>query len=390
MQSLKYKIAVISSVPPDPNLIAGALILHRWLDHPQINWTYIEAPKQKRGFIWRILDRFTRSRFHKLARPLRRFCEINPIRVLLESRQFKSLCLNKVDELQPDIILSVAHGPFYKIAYRVSQQTQVPLLLLAQDWWPAFIKGGLAKKRKEEAIFKHICSQSAATIAVSEGMREELGCPPNTSVIHDIPSVVQSVSPISARSSEGPLQVIYAGNLSTYGPMVEQAARACMESDLVRLEIFGKSPIRWSAGTEEAFKSEGIYRGFVAPEDFPNVAADYDFVLAIMSFAPELQQRMRTCFLSKIIELAQRGKPIIIWGPEDSSACAWARKTGAALSINDPSPEVLRSALEKLAQDAAEQNRLAAAIRTAAANEFDPAKIRCQFMAILEKVALIK
>lgn len=379
----QYKIVVISSVPPDPNLIAGALILHRWLDHPQIDWTYIEAPQKQRSFIWRILDRCTRSRLHQLAHPLRRWYESNAITVYFEHRAFQQHCFKKVNELQPEIILSIAHGPFYKIAYRVSQQTQLPLLLLAQDWWPAFVKGSLSKKRKEEADFKRICADSAATIAVSEGMRQELGCPPNTCVIHDIPSAAQS-APLTFQPSAGLLKIIYAGNLSTYGPMVEQAARACRESDSVRLEIFGKEPIRWSAGTEDAFRSEGIYRGFIPPEEFPKVASGYDFVLAIMSFAPEMQQRMRTCFLSKIIELAQLGKPVIIWGPENCSACAWAQKTGAALSIHDPSPAVLLTSLEKLAEDPAEQHRLAAAIKTAAANEFDPEKIRSQFMAILD------
>ncbi len=262
----------------------------------------------------------------------------------------------------------------------------IPLILLAQDWWPAFSHVKPKNKQREEKEFISICADSAATIAVSEGMYEALGGPPNAHVLHDLPSEADADFGQPIEKTELPLQVIYAGNLSTYGPMVEQAALACMDSDLVRLEIYGREPIRWSEGIEKRFKDAGIYKGFVSPTDFPTVARDYDFVLAIMSFAPELRQRMRTCFLSKIIELAQIGKPIVVWGPEDCSAAVWARKTGAALCITDESPEALRSALEGLAKDKDEQHRLAQAIRNSAANEFNPQKIRQRFMGIIDGV----
>jgi hypothetical protein len=51
-----YRIAVISSVPPDPNRIAGALILSRWLDHPQIDWTYIEPSVKPPNLLGRVIS----------------------------------------------------------------------------------------------------------------------------------------------------------------------------------------------------------------------------------------------------------------------------------------------------------------------------------------------
>lgn len=385
-QESSYRLAVISSVPPDPNRIAGALILSRWLDHPQIDWTYIEPPAKPKSLIWRILDRLTRTRLHSVACSLKGFYDQNSLAIYLRHESFFRHCLQKVAELEPDIILSIAHGPFYKIAYRVSKRTGIPLILLAQDWWPAFSNIKPRNKRREERAFISICGDSAATITVSEGMYEALGSHRNAFVLHDLPSEAEADFAQPFEPSGLPLKVIYAGNLSTYGPMVEQAALACMDSDSVCLEIYGREPIRWSEGIEKRFKEAGIYKGFVSPTDFPEVAQAYDFVLAIMSFAPELRQRMRTCFLSKIIELAQIGKPIVVWGPEDGSAAVWARKTGAALCITDESPEALRFALEGLANDKDEQSKLVQAIRVSAQNEFNPAKIRQRFMEILDGV----
>lgn len=384
----RYRIAVISSVPPDPNRIAGALILHRWLEHPQIDWIYIEPRDPSIGLICRGLDRLTRTRLHRSARQLKHWYEVNRLGVYLRHAAFLRKCLKELDKRKPEIILSVAHGPFYKIAHQASKRTKIPLILLAQDWWPAFPNAGRGQTREaEERTFLRICRESAATIAVSDGMRRELGDPPNTVVIHDLPSEFKKAHEPLPKSSAHEMRIIYAGNISTYGPMVEQAARQCMKSNLLRLEIFGCKPIRWSEGTVEEFREAEIYRGFVFPDEFLKTANNYDLVLAIMSFDPQMRLRMRTCFLSKIVELAQLGKPLAIWGPQDCSAVVWARKSRAALCITNESPEALREALEKFATDLHERRRLASAIQASAANEFNPLHIRRRFFEVLEKVS---
>jgi hypothetical protein len=80
----RHQIAVISSIPPDPNRIAGALILSRWLDHPQIDWTYIELPTKPKSILWKILDRLTRTRYFRIASPLKKFYESNAVAVMID------------------------------------------------------------------------------------------------------------------------------------------------------------------------------------------------------------------------------------------------------------------------------------------------------------------
>jgi glycosyltransferase involved in cell wall biosynthesis len=385
-QSPIYRVAVISSVPPDPLRVAGALILSRWLDHPQIRWELVDPGEGTKNLHYRILDRLTRTRFHRLAHWMKNLCENNPIRGSSVRRAAFRHCMASVTESKPEIILSVAHGPLYKTAYQVSKRTGIPLVLLAQDWWPAFTEVAAKRRAKEQRDFIAICGDSAATIAVSEGMLKELGNPRNATVLHDLPSDPPT-DPHSSPRTVGPLfKAVYAGNLAEYGPMIEKAALTCRESDQVRLEVFGRSPIWWSDGMEDYLGKQGIYRGFIAPSDFPATANQYDCILATMSFDPELQQRMRTCFPSKIIELAQLGKPIIIWGPEDCSAVTWARKHNAALCVTDESPDAFRHALEELAQNAERQEALTAAIKQSARNEFSPEKIRESFMQVLAGV----
>lgn len=383
----KLRIFVISSVAPDPNQIAGALILSRWINHPSIEWKYLNIPQISKSLVWRALDRLTRTRIHPVAQWVKHLYETNRISVAIDSESFYKFCLQAIHESHPDIILSVAHGLLYKTAYRVSKKTGTPLILLAQDWWPDFMEGDPMKQAKEEREFLSICRDSSATIAVSEGMFHELGSPQNTHVLYDIPSEGKTDFNIFPKRSGQRLNVIYAGNLSSYGPMVEQAALACRASSMVQLEVYGRSPASWSEGREEEFRKEGVYRGFVPPEEFLSTAAQYDCILATMSFDPKLRRRMRTSFPSKIIESAQLGKPIVIWGPEDSSAVVWGRRTGAAMCVTNESPSTLRSELERLATDKQLQNRLATACRLVAQQDFDSRKIRRGFMKILSDVA---
>lgn len=386
MSNRIYRIAIISSVPPDPNRIAGALILSRWIDHPKIQWTYIEPLKKPKSILWRILDRLRRSRFHRLGKPAQLFYEQNLLMIRYSLESFFRYSLQQVSELQPDIILSVAHGPFYKIAHRVSKRLGIPLILLAQDWWPAFPEAGNGMNREEEREFVRICGSSDGTIAVSDGMLRELGNPPNACVVHDLPSVITPSHAPRVTEPRSRFKAIYAGNLADYGPMIEKAALACEDSETVRLEVFGRAPIWWSEGMEAHLSRLGIYRGFLSPSDLLEMANSYDCILATMSFDPSLRLRMRTCFPSKIIELAQLGKPMIVWGPEDCSAVLWARKNNAALCITDESPDALRGALERLAKSPNLRESLTLAIRQSAQNEFNPSKIRQSFMGVLARV----
>jgi glycosyltransferase involved in cell wall biosynthesis len=95
---------------------------------------------------------------------------------------------------------------------------------------------------------------------------------------------------------------------------------------------------------------------------------------------------METSFPSKMLEMAQFGKPLVIWGPEYCSAVQWARQGNRALCVTDQNPDALRHALEKLAVSTDEQQRLAAAALQSAQTDFNPDRIQAQFMDALRSV----
>jgi hypothetical protein len=89
---------------------------------------------------------------------------------------------------------------------------------------------------------------------------------------------------------------------------------------------------------------------------------------------------MQTSFPSKIPEYCQFGKPIIIWGPDYSSAVHWGRKHQSALVVTSPVAQDLVKAIKELATQPEEQIRLGNKALEMAQGTFNPEKIQQQFV----------
>jgi glycosyltransferase involved in cell wall biosynthesis len=282
---------------------------------------------------------------------------------------------------RPDVIVTVAHGWWHIKARRVAKRFKLPLVSLFQDWWPDFPEIPLAFRSRVERDFRQTCVESDVVICVSDGMRRELGEPQNALVVHDAPSVARRHEDSEFQL---PLRVAYFGNLSDYGPLIESALRVLNGSAQVRLEVFGPSP-RWTFGTAAEFRSRGLYHGFIPSNELTESLQQFQAALVVMSFSPSHRRRMATSFPSKMIDAMQVGLPVVIWGPEYSSAVTWARDEERALCVTDPDPSALRGALEELAASPVEQERLAKSSQQAAAADFNHERIQTQFIDALRR-----
>jgi len=286
-----------------------------------------------------------------------------------------------IHSFRPDVLATVAHGWWHIKARRVAKQFQLPLVSLFQDWWPDFPEIPLAFRSRVEREFRQTCAESDVVVCVSDGMRRELGEPENALVVHDAPSVARRREDSKFQL---PLRVAYFGNLSDYGPLIENALRALKSSEQVRLEVFGPSPL-WTSGAEDEFRSRGVYHGFVPSNKLTESLQRYQAALVAMSFAPSHRRRMTTSFPSKMIDAMCLGLPVVVWGPEYCSAVAWARGGARALCVTDPNPSAIRLAMEELAASPAKQERLATSSREAAAEDFNHEQIQTQFIDALRR-----
>jgi glycosyltransferase involved in cell wall biosynthesis len=368
----RLKVLVVSSVVPNERGSGGELVLHRHLGlSPGINYDVVRW--QRFPIRLKLIGKLRELGFRSLSRSWECLFPIFPSRKIV--REFIQL-------FQPDVLLTVAHGSWHIHARRIAREFNIPLVSVFQDWWPDFPDVPVAFRTRVERQFRQTCAESTVAICVSEGMQQELGAPPNSSVIYPIPSLTKSETCRSDFTSG--MRVVYFGNLYEYGPLIEGALRAFNASDHVRLEVFGPSP-HWTPGAEEYFRSRGLYHEFIPVHRLTGLLQDFHAIVVVMDFNAAFRRRMTTSFPSKMSDAMQLGLPIVVWGPEYCSAVQWARRGNRALCVTDPNPSALRQAVEELAASPWEHERLAKSAREAAAGDFDPERIQAQFMDVLRQ-----
>ena len=361
------RVLVVSSVVPNALGSGGELVLHRCLElNPRIESEVVCW--QQFPFRLRVIGKLRQLGFRSLSQAWECLFPVLPTDKLVH---------DLIRSFRPDVLVTVAHGWWHIKARRVAKQFKLPLVSLFQDWWPDFPEIPLAFRSRVEREFRQTCAESDVVVCVSDGMRRELGEPKNALVVHDAPSVAKRRE--DQCEFQLPLRVAYFGNLSDYGPLIENALRALNSSDQVRLEVFGPSPL-WTGGAEDEFRSRGVYHGFIPSNKLTESLQKFQAALVAMSFAPSHRRRMTTSFPSKMIDAMRLGLPVVIWGPEYCSAVKWARSGERALCVTDPNPSAIRRALEDLAASPAKQERFAGLSREAAATDFNHERIQTQFI----------
>jgi len=368
----RIKVLVLSSVVPNPLGSGGELVLHRILKlNPQIESEVVCW--QEFPFRLKLIGKLRQLGFRFLSQAWECLFPVLPADKMVD---------DLIHSFRPDVLVTVAHGWWHIKARRIAEQFRLPLVSLFQDWWPDFPEIPLAFRSRIEREFRQTCAESDVVLCVSDGMCRELGEPENALISHPAPSLPGQRE--DNCEFQLPLRVAYFGNLSEYGPLIENALRALDSSDHIRLEVFGPRP-RWTSGAEDEFRSRGLYHGFIPSNELPEYLQEFQAALVVMSFAPSHHRRMTTSFPSKIIEATRLGLPVVIWGPEYCSAVKWARDGERALCVTDPNPSALRQAMEELAASPAEQERLAESSREAAATDFDHERIQTQFIDALRR-----
>jgi len=372
----KIRIFVISAVVPDAFGFGGELVLHRYLNlDPDVEtkiykWTTYP-------FRLRIIGKLKGLGLDRVSSIIECLWPVYP-----KAKELDEI----IKSFKPDLIITVAHAWLHVAAVKASQRNRIPLITFFQDWWAdSDSSSGYCNKRIDQ-IMRRTCQLSRQVIGVSEGMLQELGNPSHGRLIHDLPSILTAgQSTQSLGRSEGPLRLIYFGNLAEYGPMIESLLVLCEDRQDIELHVFGPKP-NWSNGAEEHFRKVGLFHGFLPRDEFVSRVAEFDGILATMEFDKGLQRRMMTSFPSKLIEGVQFGLPIIVWGPEYCSAVKWARMKNRALCVTDPSAEALITAISehKDKNGDIDLSEYSLGSRLAAEEEFNPLKIRKQFREVLD------
>lgn len=372
-------IIVISSVRPEPTS-AGQIILHRHLvDQPGITWEIFGAEPLRltaSSALRRIMGRLGQTRWHRI---------VHDFWAWSDGAWLDQLLPTVISDPARTVVLTVAQGDACGAARRFARKHRLPLVTIFHDWWPDMVAIHPPFKRLLEKNFRELYKDSQLALCVSEKMRGLLGSHPNAEVLY----------PIAAKTNPRPrtqnvnFRVMYFGTLHEYGPMMGRALKELKGHSRIRLEARGGSP-PWPFELLQELKREGLWLDYAPRSELNDWLASADAFLVPMVFEHAMYRRMETSFPSKIPEMVQFEKPLVIWGPEYCSAIQWGRLGNRALCVTDPDPRALLRTLESLSNSAEEQERLANATRNAAQVDFNPDRIQSQFMDALRGVIDVK
>lgn len=402
---MPVRILLISSVVPR-NTTGGELILYRHLCQPELVLSKVEGAPFKLAIATdvslssaevagveeviqistpRSLLRLSKTRLARWVQDLRQ-----SFAGLYDSRPLRRY----LKQYPPDLIVTVAHGELCWLAQRMAAKFNIPLVTFFHDWWPdlAYVHDWIRPLLTRQ--FQQLYRQSQLALCVSEAMRQALGHHTNAEVLLPIPqslqaldpSVLESLEPFDV-SSPKRITAVYAGNLSNiYGPVVQALAIASLSNSDLQLKLFGPHP-DWPAEWVQSLQAQGIYGGFLSRKQLMQALYAADILLVMMSFSADDRQRMQTSFPSKLLDYCQFGKPILIWGPEHSSAVRWAQQYQIAQVVTSPNPQDMVQAIATLAQQPKMRRQLGQMAWKMATSLFNPATIQQQFVKSLYHTA---
>lgn len=373
-------IAVVSSVLPEPTS-AGQIVLHRHLvNHDSIRCSF--PPNLLSRWHPALLRRRVGTWLKRIGMP-----RVGEELVLTGAGNWYRPGVATSMNEKPDAVLTVAHGDLFPAAQRYAAQIRRPLVTIFHDWWPDLAEVGSRIRVSLERSFRDLYAASDLALCVSPGMLAELGPHPNAHVLYPIPADLCGAShakPEGTNPTCGKLKVIYAGNLNEYGPMLQSLLERLDEHPTIQLQVRGNRPA-WPTDFLERMRAGGNWLPFAPREEFQQWLTEADAFLIPQVFDDDRRRLMRTNFPSKIPEMAQFRKPLVLWGPADASGPVWQRDTQAALCISNPDSMAVIRGLEELSGSAGQRTKLSAAADRVACTMFSPLVSQTRFLELLRR-----
>ncbi len=324
----------------------------------------------------RVLGRF--ARFGGIFETL-----VNCAWVLWKGRWIDKNLPTKVERDQKTIVGTVAHGDGFYAAQRFAKKHDLPLVVFFQDWWPDMAGVPQPFVKLLDKHFLALAKSCALGICVCEGMKSALGGSDNLQVLPPIPAEpAQLAEMVSPQKNDSKFKIIYFGNLELYGDMLLEALRVFKNHPTIQFQVRGSNP-NWPEDAKRQMGDAGLWLEFAPRLELDSWLQSADAFLIPMVFDEKYRRRMETSFPSKLVEFAQFGKPLIVWGPENCSAVQWGKQDGNALCVTTSDSNKLLFELNFLSKTASEREKWAINVRRAAKEEFKPGRIQNIFLSNL-------
>ena len=378
----KIRVIFISSVRPEPTS-AGQIILYRhFCNRPEFDLEVYGFEPTKLSFrmvLRRLLGKI--AQFGGIFETL-----VNCAWVLWKGRWIDKDLPAAVSKSQKTIVGTVAQGDGFYAAERFAKKHSLPLVVFFHDWWPDMAGAPKPVVKVLGKRFLSLAQSCNLGICVSEGMKRALGGGKKLEVLPPIPGHFEFDMQFASQAKAGTVfKIVYSGNLDLYGPMLLEALRVFKGHPQIQLQVRGSNP-NWPDEAQNEIRAAGLWVEFAPRSELVAWLQSADAFLIPMVFEEKYRRRMMTSFPSKLIEFAQFGKPLIIWGPEYCSAVQWGEQNEKALCVKSPDVDELSKQLEFLCALPDQKQKYAEKSINAAESEFNPSSIQAIFLSMILKI----
>mgnify|MGYP001555541893 FL=1 len=310
------RLLYLGAVPISPDQSGGSVVL--WRHQQLFSGGAISSADPGLGFraglglaLWNGLRRLRLGRLALIFHPRLRQLDLN----------FSPAELASLGN-QADAILTVAHGLTWLQAMVAARACGLPLITVVHDWYPDASGCPHWGLWIWDQSFRRLMRRSALIFAVSDGMAKQIGPHPNLHVLPPIPDPALKPCP-PRRLHRGPWRLYYSGLCGgLYRPLLQQLIEAVAADPRFVLHISGP-------GYQELLLPDALScvrcSGFLHGDAWQQAFDEADALVLVLSFERRHRRHLATHFPSKLVEYANRGRPIVIWGPSWSTAVQWGQ-----------------------------------------------------------------
>ncbi len=351
----KPKILLVSHTVPE-NKMGGALILFRHfvLKNDFEIGVVTNNPAGVPGVFHRhlpeprLLSRLKKTRMNLWAEDYTH---------LVHSRIFDGRLYEAAREFKPDIIFNVAETYVSFHAQQLAKKLGVPFAVYFMDWATFATRSHPWAKPHMDRMYRRLYRQADLAFCISEGMKKELGPHPNAHVLYPSGADIQLTEP-PAQPANTKFNFCFAGNLyQWYGQMVHDLILESEGDKSTGLKVFGTNH-QWTKKFVDGQTSKGVFHGFRPFEQLIPEFQTADAFLLVMGFGADEALIERTSFKTKLLDYILFEKPVLVWGPEYSTAVELARKFDCAHCVTDPNPKAALAGMKDLAANRPLRDRL--------------------------------
>lgn len=278
----------------------------------------------------------------------------------------------------------------------VSEQLGVPVVTHIMDDWPmreseadatGRVHGMVTELFRRSARALSICDAMSAAFEARYGIAFEAF--QNTAELAEWSAVDRSRSV----ERDGVFRIVYAGSLAedmtlrSFCELVEAVSELASSGRRIELEVYGAR--WWKRVFDEHVAGVGCVRyiGFVPRERYVTALRDADLLAMPINFDQRSLSYMRYSMANKSVDYMAAGRPILVYGPDESAAVDYARRSGWAEIVSRRGVAGVRDAIARLMDDAARRDALAARAMETARASHESGRVRERFRTVLAEAA---